>query len=370
MTAFKGVLETDATDLVMNTGLHIYSTATITSYYEVSNTNNADIWALKGENGLGTEFYIPLHKHAPFYNHTFSAPHEAYASFDIVATEDNTIVTIYSPVAVDGHPALTQFSINLNRGQTYSCGFTGANYTNPSTHPGGAAVVSNKPIAVSIKDDSNHNPSGGCYDLMGDQIVPIDIVSTEYIAVKGSLNATGDESVFLTGTENNTAVYIGNNPTPLATIFAGEVFRIDIDSLGSSANNAIFINTSKPVYATHVTGFGCEEGIAQLPPLNCAGSSQVSFVRSTAEGFFLTILVNPNAVNDFTITGSGTATIDPADFIAVPGTNGEWVAARIQYNTTEIPVDSTFLIKNSSDVFALGIIKRRWIDRLQVWLFL
>ncbi len=356
MTPFKADLETDSTDYVMNTGLHIYSSNTITAYYEVSRSNNPDIWALKGENSLGTEFYIPLHKHIEFDNHVFSAPHEAYASFDIVATEDNTTITIYSTVQVDGHAAGVPFNITLNRGQTYSCAWTGANYNIPTTHPGGASLISDKPIAVSIKDDSNHNPSGGCYDLMGDQIVPLDVVSTDYIVVKGSLNSNGDESVFLTGTDINTNIYINGSTTPIATIFAGQVYRIDIDSLDASPNNAMYITTSKPVYATHVTGFGCEQGIAQLPPLNCAGSSQVSFVRSTSEGFFLTILVRSTAVNAFSITGNGTATIDPGDFITVPGTGGEWVAARIQFNTTEIPVDSTFLITNTTDVFALGII--------------
>src|SRR5690606_170831 len=128
----------------------------------------------------GHEFYIPLHKHAPFYNHDFGSADKAYASFDVVATEDGTEVMIYSPVPVDGHPALTAFTVVLNRGQTYSCGWTGANYTQPSTHPSGAVVLANKPVAISIKDDSNHNPSGGCYDLMLDQLVPVNILGTDY----------------------------------------------------------------------------------------------------------------------------------------------------------------------------------------------
>lgn len=356
LTPFKSQLETRPTNTVLNTGLRIQSTAKIQCYYEVSNTNNTDIFALKGPNGLGKEFYIPLHKHAPFYNHTFSSPHLAIASFDIVATQNNTQVTIYSPVPVDGYPALQQFTITLNAGQTYSCGWTGANYTQPSTHPGGAVVISDKPIAITIKDDSNHNPSGGCYDLMGDQIVPVDILGTEYIAVKGQLNNNGDESVIITAVQNNTKVYIDGNPVPVATLFAGEVYRYDMDYLSGGPNNSVYIQTSKPVYCMHVTGFGCEMGEAILPPLNCAGSSQVSFVRSTSEAFYLTILVRSSAVNNFSIIGPGTATINPASFQNVPGTGGLWKAAKIQYNTTEIPVDSTFLVTNSADVFALGII--------------
>jgi gliding motility-associated-like protein len=356
LTAFKTSLETRPTNTVLNTGLLIQSTTPITCYYEVANTNNTDIWALKGPSGLGQEFYVPLHKHAPFFNHTFASPHQAYASFDIVATQNNTIVTIYSPVAVDGHPALQQFSVTLNRGQTYSCGWTGANYEQPSTHPSGAVVLSDKPVAVSLKDDSNHNPSGGCYDLMGDQLVPVNILGEDYIAVKGSLNATGDESVIITATRNNTQIFLNGSAVPAVTLFAGEYYRVDMDYLAASpAGSSVYIHATQPIYAVHVTGFGCESGMALLPPLNCAGSQAVNFVRSSAETFYITLLCRTAAINAFTITGPGTATITPASFVVVPGTSGVWSSARITYNTTQVPVDSTFRVANSMDVFALGL---------------
>ncbi|HMN04495.1 MAG TPA: gliding motility-associated C-terminal domain-containing protein [Flavobacteriales bacterium] len=357
MTSLKAQLETRPTNQVKNTGLRITSTEDITCYYECSNTNNPDIIALKGANGLGTEFYIPLHKHAPFYNHDFGdANNKAFASFDIVATENNTTVMIYSPVAVDGHPALVPFTISLNRGQTYSCAWTGANYTDPATHPSGAAVLSDKPIAITIKDDSNHNPSGGCYDLMMDQIVPIGILGTEYVAVKGSLNATGDESVFLMAVENNTKIYINGNAAPVATLFAGQYYRHDMDYLaGSATENSTYMTASKPVYAVHVTGFGCEQGMAVLPPLNCAGSQQVGFTRSTNEGFFLNVLVRSGSEGDFIVTG-GTATISASSFKTVPGTGGAWKSAHLSFNTTQVPVNTGMLIRNTSDVFSLGVI--------------
>jgi len=354
LSAFKADLETAPTNTILTTGLLVESTATISAYYEVSNTNNPDMMSLKGENGLGTEFYIPLHRHAPFFNHTF--PNFAYSSFDIVATEDNTTVLIFSPVELDGHPALTPFTIVLDRGETYSAAWTGANYTDPSTNPAGAAVVSDKPIAISIKDDSVHNPSGGCFDFMGDQIIPVGILGKEYVAIKGFLNNNGDESAFVMASENNTKVFLNGSTTEIATLFAGQYYRVDMDSLSSSSNNSILIETSRPSYVNHVTGFGCESGMALLPPMNCAGSEQVSFVRSTNEGFFLNIMIRAGSENDFVIAGSGTATIDPSLFIPVPGTGGTLLSGQFQFNTTEIPVGDAHLISNSSDVFTLGII--------------
>ncbi len=352
LTPNIGHLETEPTNTVLTTGLYISATDTISAYYEVSNTNNCDIFALKGANALGYEFYIPLHNNPAFYNHTFTNIPDslAYASFDIVATENNTEVIIYTKTDVDGHTAYTPFTIMLNRGETYSCGWTGANYTNPSTHPSGAVVVADKPIAVTIKDDSCHNPSGGCYDLMGDQIVPIDVVGNEYIVVEGQLNATGDESIFILATENNTKVYIDGSTTPLTTLFAGQTYMYNIEGTTTT-----YIQTSKNVYLTHVTGFGCEEGAAILPPLNCAGSNQISFVRSTTEAFYLTIFVKAGAEGSFTVDGDPTL-IQATDFAPVAGTGGTWMYMTKQFNTTDIPVNVAKLVTNSTDKFSLGII--------------
>lgn len=357
LTAFKSQLETRPTNTIANTGLHVVASAKVVCHYEVANINNSDMWALKGNEALGQEFYIPLHKHAPFNNEaSFAAPHQAFASFDIVATQNNTIVTIYSPTPVDGHAAMQQFSITLNRGQTYSGGWTGANWQVPATHPAGAAVIADKPIAVSIKDDSTHNPSGGCYDLIGDQIVPVSMLGEDYIAVKGSLNNTGDESVVLIATQNNTQVFLDGAVLPVVTLFAGEYYRLDMDYLSTSSNNAVYVHASKPLYAMHVTGFGCESAMAQMPPLYRGGSRQVDVGRSDAQTFYLILLVPSNAVNGFSAVGIGTATINPLSFVAVPGTGGTWSAARIQYNTTQFPVDTGLRISNSLGYFALGVV--------------
>ncbi|MCX7954699.1 MAG: PKD domain-containing protein [Bacteroidales bacterium] len=370
LTSYRTLLETTPTNTIKNTGLLISATNKITVYYEVSNANNNEIYALKGENALGTEFYIPMHKDVNFYNHHFSnTPIDyAIASFDIIATEDNTTVLIYSPVPLDGIPANTLTSYTLHKGQTLSSGTTQTGndpdgsgpithyYQYPPYHPGGAIVISNKPIAITYKDDSDHDvPAGGCYDLIGDQIIPVDIAGTDYIAVKGGLANNGRESVILTGLYNNTKVYLNGNTNPIKTMVAGETYQIIIDSLNSSINNSIYIKTSKPVIATHITGFGCELGSAILPPLNCAGSSKIAFVRSSSETFILTFLVKTSATDAFTFTPS-TASISPSDFKIVPGTNGEWSAARKTFTTTQIPVNTAFSVSNSESLFAMGLI--------------
>ncbi len=91
LTAWLSILETQPANQVLNTGLKISATADITAIYEVSTPQNPDIWALKGANGLGTEFYTPFQN--VWKNGSYTPT--PYTSFDIVATEDNTTVLIY-----------------------------------------------------------------------------------------------------------------------------------------------------------------------------------------------------------------------------------------------------------------------------------
>jgi hypothetical protein len=341
LTSEINLLETKPSNTILNNGLLVTSDRLISVYYDVDVPNaptqplNGEIFALKGESALGTEFYTPFQT---FWNNGPYTP-TPYSSFDIVATEDNTNILIYPKTAIVGHPALQKFSITLNRGQTWS----GANPTKLGTNnPSGSIILSDKPIAVTVKTDSD--AEGICRDLCGDQIVPTDIIGKEYIVIKGSVN---NESAFIVATQNNTVITV--NGVYETTLFGSETYRIPI------TDQYTYIQASKPVYTVHYSGFGCELGSAILPPLNCAGSSRVSFVRGTAEYFALNLLVKNGNQDKFVLNGSNTA-IAASSFTPVPGTGGEWVAAILPFNTTVIPVGNSNNITNTGAIFAMGLI--------------
>lgn len=336
LTAFQSEIETRPMDQVLNTGIHISSDADITVYYELNTTYNPEIFALKGLTGLGTEFYTPFQQDSENGNYSPTP----YTSFDIVATEDNTTVIVYPRVDLDGgHSGLSSYTVTLNKGQTYSGGVMDDEDPNPA----GTAIAADKPIAVSVKDDSIE--LGVCRDLIGDQLVPVEITGKEYIVNKGSLNTP--DRLIITATENVTTVEIAG--VYQTTLFTGETFIYDI------TDPLTFVKTSKPVYAMHITGFGCEQGAAILPPLNCAGSEQVSFTRSNSAFFALNLLVRAGAEGNFAINGDASL-IQASDFSVVPGTDGEWMGAQISYSIAEIAVDQAYLITNDMDVFAMGLI--------------
>ena len=47
----------------------------------------------------------------------------------------------------------------------------------------GTIIVSDKAISVSVSDDSVRGVSG-CYDLMGYQIVPVEVIGTQYMLLQ------------------------------------------------------------------------------------------------------------------------------------------------------------------------------------------
>ena len=154
---------------------------------------------------------------------------------------------------------------------------------------------------------------------------------------------------FITATENNTRVYMEGNNDPIATLNAGEFREFLIIS------PAMHILSDKRIYVVHVTGFGCEMGMTVLPPVNCTGSRQIGFTRSSPEFFGMNILVRKEGVPHFTLNGSS-ALIPPSAFLPVPGTDDKWYSAQLAFESTDVPVNQSSLIRNEHHSFQAGIV--------------
>lgn len=350
LTSIVNTLESKPANNVLNYGIKIEADTLVTIVYEVvSSGNNPETYSLKGQNAVGTEFVCPFQTTWINGNYT---PIQPKQMFSIVATEDNTTVWITPKAAIVGHPANVTYSITLMKGQVY----TAENVTQATNLAGnnlaGSIVVSDKPIAITISDDSVTNSGGGCRDLMGDQIVPADVVGTNYIVNRGNMFANSQEGIFIVATENFTSVSV---TTSLGTfnqlLNQGDTYKYVLTSTEPLA----YVDADKPVYVLQASGFGCEVGAALLPPVNCAGSNQVSFTRTNSQTFILNVLCPTSAINNFLLNGSSTL-VPGSAFTVVPGTSGYWSGAQITFNTTNIPAGSSNLLSNTSDFFGLGVI--------------
>ncbi len=353
LTTWINNIENKPADQVLNYGLKIHSTSYISAYYEVASTNcncNMDIFTLKGNIALGTDFWIPFQNAsntATANNSNIPYFPTPYSAFDIVATENNTQVTITPSNNITGHAANSTFTITLNEGQTYSAAATSAL---AADHLQGSRVTSNKPIAITIKDDMvNGSIYGGvCRDLGGDQIIPTNYLGTKYIVAKGYLGGVQDQ-IFILSTANNNNVTV--NGTSIGSLSAGQ----QVQWGNWSGNQTAYITSDQPIYVLQVSGFGCEVGKAIIPPIECTGSKNVRFFRSSNENLYINVLVPSGGENFFTINGSS-VDIPASAFNNVPFTSGQWKYAQILLNNTTYPANNFIEVNNSNYFFHLSVI--------------
>ena len=346
---FLSLIETKPANEILNTGLLIRSTRPITAYYEIdSEGSNTDIFSLKGKNSLGTKFYTPFQT---IYQNNQTLGTGIYippprSGFIVMATNDNTTVTITPSIDILGHDGGVPFSIVLDRGQTYYCeAIDGA----PGSKPAGSLVESDKPITVTTKDDMiDLDPSNdGGADVAGDQLIAEEYLGTKHIVVRGGLTNNADRIV-VCATVDDTELFIDGSLDP---ILIDEGMQYEYAFSGPVS----YLTSSEKVSVFHISGFGDQLAGAIIPSLDCTGSNQVGFVRSLNAPFYLTLTIRAGSEDSFVLNGN--ASLVPASaFNIVPGSNGEYVYARISFTPSQVPVNVANLITNFGDeLFHLGI---------------
>ena len=339
----------------------------ITAYYELNNRCNRDLFALKGKNALGTNFYVSTQNYFP--NGTYG--NTAYSGFVIVATEDNTTVTINRNGVWQNFPSAPPqvITLTLNRGETFS--FV-ASSTVPANHINGVHVTSDRKIAITWYDDSirkRNTASSYSYDICGDQLIPTTLIGLNYIVMKGNIYVgdDGGEKFFITAIANNTQISV--NGVYKTTINAGQVYYEDVTVVTTR------ISCSNPVYINHLsgTGGGGEMGGATLPTIDgCTGSHTVTFTRNNYSGDQLQInlmlrnvtnpaspLKNKSIENCSLIIGANTYAVPKTYFDFIP--DSTWAVLRwsdpavANFFTTRIGAGTTATIYNPVALFHLGI---------------
>ncbi|GEM_PF-1157929 len=351
----KNVVENIPSNTVNNKGILITSDADITVYYEVANGVNPDKFTLKGPNGIGREFFVPSQN--SFRNKPLSP--KATEKADIVATEDGTTVTIIPTADIVGHNAGVEYTITLNRGQTYC--IENRNDGTPSSSLAGTYISADKDIAVTISDDSIwQGPGFGPYDLIGDQLIPTSMIGTEYIAVNTNPDSQTINKVYVLATEDDTYISIVyNSKTLTKQLNKGEQLDLDIEG------NALFIDSDKPIYAYQLASLwnrtGNEMGSAILPSTSCTGSKTVSFVRTFNLEFWVQLLTQQKNLSSFVFrdqNGTVRNDLDAISWEKVEGTDTgapdeTWYSGIIQLSiTTGVP----HTIENTGGLFHMSVL--------------
>ena len=345
VTSQESTVSTAPVNTVCNYGFKIVSSANITTYYQLG-ANNSEIYTLKGRNALGTDFTVPMQNLL-----VDGPPSDPRNSIEIVATENNTTVTIIpSQPLTGGIPAGTPITITLNAGQSYCIKSADQSAAGHLTN---TRITSDKPIAVNSTDDSVASNQFSGYsgqDLVGEQLVPDEYAGDFFIAM---YNNRQFENLCIIPIQNNTNVYINGSSTPSATLNQGQSYTY---MPSNSPTIATMITSDKPIHVFQLTGSDGEAGGTQLPALGCTGSMEVVYARpSYSTHLRLSIVVPTQYVNGFTMTvGNNNVPVPASYFTALPY-NPAWSYCYRDF-ASSVPTQQVMILQNSLGPFHLGIL--------------
>ena len=298
VSSIVSMVETQPYNTVLDYGFFIHSDAPVSIYYE-SDNNNSEIYSLKGRNALGTSFVVAMqYSFENYYSSTCSR-------IEVVASENDTEVTFYPSVAIKGGglPGMP-VTVSLNRGQAYAIEAAGPQ---GSAHLRNTRITSTKPIAVNTSDDSVN--LAGHYDLVGDQIVPDELLGTDYIAI---WNNNPDEYLFFFPTEDNTSIFLNGGSVPVATLDVGQEYTCQITSA------AVYIHADKPISVFQLSSSSQNEfGGTVLPQISCTGSRKTVYKRQSTSNLVVTLIVHTPYTDGFVLNGNSTY-ITASDFVPMP----------------------------------------------------
>jgi gliding motility-associated-like protein len=338
LTPFITDIENMPFHVVNKKGLRISGVKPFFCYYNEASGNNPVIYNLKGNQALGNRFIIPTQT-------KFDALYLPQ-SIDIVSVEDNNLVEIIPTTNNGVSNALVPVNISLNRGETYS--LRGRQLSDKFI---GSQINSSKKIAVTISEESIKD--GSAWDIVGDQLVPIDFFGNDYIIPKG---LGVPEYVYILNSEPNTTLEINEISGTYTKVLNNVASYEEIELKGVTK-----ITSNKPVLVYHLSGISNERAASIIPPSKCNGTRNVRFFRTSNLQFAVTIITSTRNISSFLINGNSNL-LSAQEFTVVPGTNGELSYAVKSFTNGELPSGNFHTITNSTGNFTLGILNNNGLS--------
>lgn len=321
---------------VTQKGIYIESDTKVFAYYQIDGGFQKEIFTFKGDKALGNEFYMPFQR---IYSISSRYYDDGYRQIQIVATENNTEVTVYPTgnIANGNQSVSSAVTKILNKGETLL--WRGYNQASDLT---GTKVTSNKPIAVTLFEDCIAGNSS--VDPIGDQLVPVNNLGRNYIIIKGFAYNNVTDHVGILAVEDGTVVSF--NGTQQTTLAKGGYWSADLGGQDVSPQG-YYIQTSKPAYCMHQSAAGSEIGGALLPSLYAISSRRISFIKGTMDINSIFLVFRESAKDNFKIDGV------PLSITPIKVGFEDWMYAKADLTNTT-GAQQVCVIENTAGAFSLG----------------
>ncbi|MBI1331288.1 MAG: hypothetical protein GC165_00240 [Armatimonadetes bacterium] len=276
----------------------------------------------------------------------------------LVATQDNTVVTITPKTVCGTPPAVRQanvpFTVMLQAGDTYQI------KTFPGSDLSGSSITSTKPIALYSGTVGSMVPLYASYDnpLM-EQLLPFDRWSSDFVGIPLSTHARGYYRI--TAGRRYTTVSVYNGATGATTTYPMDKGdKLDLDSL-----DPLIVTSDKPIqamqlaagqYYDHVTG---DPMMMPMPSITSPTSMRTNWMTTAniyvpsgdaMANYYVTLITDSHVMTTLNLNGSpisgwhsiGTTSMKYVSLSLAPGNNVINGVGGIGSNTPARFVASTY----------------------------
>lgn len=284
--------------------LFVEASQPVTVTQRVRQQFNQEIITGKGMNGIGKEFYVAsqteIHSTVTGNFTNYHGLH--YVS--IVALEDNTEIHIKASAGNTFTNGSDSAVFQLDQGESW------VSTMQDNKVLLGTKVTSDKPIAVTaggnhLKTSSTNNADAGI-----DQVTPTEHLGIKHVVLRGRANHPQDYFMYV-ATQNGTNISV-DGTNILSNGNAGAAGTYVMNGNPATPGKPFVVESNLPIYVFQVTSGVTsgepEQGMAQLPHLDCTGSTNVTYNRASGLATSALITIPSNAVSNLNYNGNAIST--------------------------------------------------------------
>ncbi|MDC0714561.1 DUF5011 domain-containing protein [Stigmatella sp. ncwal1] len=320
-----GTAQLTTSDLVESKGIHITAGEEIAVYGLNRVKASTDAFLGLPTDILGTDYLALGFKNTGVVNGT---------QFGLVATEDNTVITITPTARAGSHAAEAPFSITLGRGQTYQLRSTQSDQADLS----GSSLHSTHPIAVFGGHECANIPDGDTYacDHLVEQLPPTTTWGKSFATVPLKTRNNGDTFRFVAA-KNGTEVSI--NGTAVATLARGQVHQQIIQGMAH-------ISSTQPILVAQYSNSSSYDGVTSDPFMMLIPPYEQFLAQYTVTapqgGFqynFINVVVPSSAVQGFRLDG---ALVPEGEFTVIGASGFSGAQLSVSHGAHHLAADLPF----------------------------